>query len=89
MWAVSGGERVFRKARAGLLYDERVRRLLLALKVGGRARLGTLFGRLAAERWCCAGELEDYAAVIPLPHPGGGGVSADSIRRRSRPARWR
>ncbi|TDI41000.1 MAG: ComF family protein [Acidobacteria bacterium] len=71
-----GGERVFRKARAGLLYDERVRRLLLALKFGGRARLGTLFGRLAAERWCRAGELEDYAAVIPLP--------LSSRRRRAR-----
>lgn len=71
-----GGERVFRKARAALLYDDRVQRVLHALKFGGRARLGTLFGGLAAERWCRAGELEGYAAVVPLP--------LSSRRRRAR-----
>ncbi len=71
-----GGERVFHKARAGLLYEDRVRRLMLALKFGGRARLATLFGGMAAERWCRAGELEGYAAVIPLP--------LSSRRRRAR-----
>lgn len=44
-----------------------MRRLLLALKFGGRERIASVLGALAGEMWCRPGGLEGYAAIVPVP----------------------
>ncbi len=60
-------ERRFRKARAGLVYDADVRRLLHALKFGQCERIASILGRRVAERWLRPGELGRYDAIVPVP----------------------
>ena len=62
-----GGGRAFRRARAGLVYEDDVRLAVHALKFGGRERIAHVLGTLAAELWLRPGKLEGYAAVIPVP----------------------
>jgi len=57
------GARWFRRARAGFVYDDDVRRAVHALKFGGREKIGRVLGALAAAMW----ELPEYAAVVPVP----------------------
>lgn len=70
------GGRAFRRARAGLVYEDDVRLAVHALKFGGRERIAHVLGTLAAEAWVRPGKLEGYAAVIPVP--------LSSKRRRER-----
>lgn len=41
-----------------------------ALKFGGRERIAHVLGAFAAELWVRPGELEGYAAVVPVPLSG-------------------
>ena len=61
------GGRAFRRARAGLVYEDGVRLAVHALKFGGRERIAQVLGALAAELWIRPGELGGYAAVVPVP----------------------
>jgi ComF family protein len=49
------------------VYEGDVRELLLAMKFGGRERIASVLGAIAAERWCRPGELEGHSAVVPVP----------------------
>ena len=59
--------RSFRRARAALIYESTVRLAVHGLKFGGRERIGSVLGTLAAEMWIGPGRLEGYSAVVPLP----------------------
>jgi len=59
--------RRFRRARAALVYGDDVRRALHALKFGGRERVASVLGRVAALNLCGPHGLHGYAAVVPVP----------------------
>ncbi len=65
-----GGGRAFRRARAGLVYEDDVRLAVHALKFGGRERIAHVLEALAAELWVRPGKLEGHAAVLPVPLSG-------------------